>query len=246
MYSYTNFWTSVLVFTQFFLCFGRTVQFPSTSVARIQTYRFMYQQTNIRLLLSYSAVIPTLDCTVGPQPMSVYIPHPDGTFRFSTHRSTIYSRNKVNISFCGTFLSSEIVLSSTLSITSRNVGCWHTNFCLHVEGNGETSTSTSNLNSVSQNGVPWMYRYLICISDHSALEAGQIWKAEVLCSAGLMKSEDQLNLVLAVLQPLTGKRRVTCCSSIVHEDVHSSEVVLDPLEGRQHIGLVTDVTFYRV
>ena len=110
MYSYTNFWTSVLVFTQFFLCFGRTVQFPSTSVARIQTYRFMYQQTNIRLLLSYSAVIPTLDCTVGPQPMSVYIPHPDGTFRFSTQRSTIYSRNKVNISFCGTFLSSQVDL----------------------------------------------------------------------------------------------------------------------------------------
>ena len=61
-----------------------------------------------------------------------------------------------------------------------------------------------------------------------------------------MKSEDQLNMYLAVLQPLTGKRRVSPYGSIVYEDVHSSEVVLDPLEGRQHIGLVTDVTFYRV
>ena len=61
-----------------------------------------------------------------------------------------------------------------------------------------------------------------------------------------MKSEDQLNLFLAVLQPLTGKRRVSGYGSIVYEDVHSSEVVFDPLEGRQHIGLVTDVTFYCV
>ena len=56
-----------------------------------------------------------------------------------------------------------------------------------------------------------------------------------------MKSEDQLNLFLTVLQPLTGKRRFSCYSSIVYEDVHSSKVVLDPLEGRQHIGLVNDV-----
>ena len=61
-----------------------------------------------------------------------------------------------------------------------------------------------------------------------------------------MKSEDHLNLFLAVLQPPTGKRRFSCDGSIVYEDVHSSEVVLDPLEGRQHIGLFTDVTFYRV
>jgi len=65
-------------------------------------------------------------------------------------------------------------------------------------------------------------------------------------SAGLMKSEDQRNLFLVVLQPLTGKRRFSCYCSIVYEDVHSSEVVFDLLEGRQHIGLVTDVTFYRV
>ena len=42
---------------------------------------------------------------------------------------------------------------------------------------------------------------------------------------------------------------IVCCAtgdgSIVYEDVHSSEVVLDLLEGRQHVGLVTDVTFYR-
>jgi len=91
-----------------------------------------------------------------------------------------------------------------------------------------------------------MYCSLISISDHSTQEAGQMWTAEVLCNAGLMKSEDQLNLFLAVLQSLTGKRRVSCYSSIVYKDVHSSKVVLDPLEGRQHIGLITDVTFYRV
>jgi hypothetical protein len=64
-------------------------------------------------------------------------------------------------------------------------------------------------------------------------------------SAGLMKFEDKFYLFLAVLQQLTGKRRFGCYGSIVYENVHSPEVVLDPLEGRQHIGLVTDVTFYR-
>jgi hypothetical protein len=45
---------------------------------------------------------------------------------------------------------------------------------------------------------------------------------------------------------LTGKRRVICYASVVYEDVHPSEVVLDPLEGCQNLGLVADVTFDRV
>jgi hypothetical protein len=63
-------------------------------------------------------------------------------------------------------------------------------------------------------------------------------------SAGVIKCVGQLKL--AVLQPLTGKRRVSRYASIVYEDVHSSQVVLDPLEGRQHFALVTDVTLHRV
>jgi hypothetical protein len=59
-----------------------------------------------------------------------------------------------------------------------------------------------------------------------------------------MKSDGQL--FLAVLQALTGKRRVNRYASIIYENVHSSEVVLDPLECRQYFGLVTDVTLHRV
>jgi hypothetical protein len=63
-------------------------------------------------------------------------------------------------------------------------------------------------------------------------------------NVGVKKSDGQLKL--AVLQQLTGERRVSSYSSIVYQDVHSSQVVLDPLEGSQHFGLVTDVTLHRV
>ena len=71
---------------------------------------------------------------------------------------------------------------------------------------------------------------------------------KISASVGFIKkkSEDERNLFLAVLLPLTGKRRVSCYGSIVYEDIHSSEVVFDPLEGRQHIGLITDVIFYSI
>ena len=71
---------------------------------------------------------------------------------------------------------------------------------------------------------------------------------KISASVGFIKkkSEDERNLFLAVLLPLTGKRRVSCYGGIVYEDIHSSEVVFDPLEGRQHIGLITDVIFYSI
>jgi hypothetical protein len=42
---------------------------------------------------------------------------------------------------------------------------------------------------------------------------------------------------------LTGKTRAICYGNIFYEDVHPSEVVLDPLKGCQYFGLVADVTF---
>ena len=92
--------------------------------------------------------------------------------------------------------------------------------------------------------LPYLHEWPQCARGRPDLNNWSLVQCTAADSAGLMKCEDQLNLFLAVLQPHTGKRRFSCYGSIVYEDVHSSEVVLDPREGRHHIGLVTDVTFY--
>jgi len=109
-YSSKNCWTSLLVFYNYFFVLATLftflpVQLPGYQLANLRTSR----QTSgcCFPILLFSFAIPTLDCTVGPQPTFLYIPHLDGTFWFSTHRSTMQLRNKVNFSLWVTFLSSQ-------------------------------------------------------------------------------------------------------------------------------------------
>ena len=128
---------------------------------------------------------------------------------------------------------------------------WSPGYLLDVVEERNTSAPTSNVTSTGQNGrtlyvpLPYLHEWPQCAWSRPDLNNWSSVQCTAADCAGLMKSEDQIILFLAVLQSLTCKRCISWYGGIVYENVHSSEVVLDPLEGRHHIGLLTDVTFYR-